>query len=112
MIPSPWIGVVLALATFRLVRFIGWDDLPWLVRARAKLTGENERNMGENLYGDRKSYTRPVLTKFIHCPWCVGFWVGILVYVAWLEQPKWTLYVLAVFALNAAVGLVAKNLDP
>lgn len=112
MIPSPWVGLVLALGTFRLVRLVGWDDWPYSVRLRAWLTGENEGNRGENLYGDRKSYTRPTLTKFIHCPWCIGFWVGCIVYVAWLEAPTWTLYVLAVFALNAAVGLVAKNWDP
>lgn len=114
MIPSPWVALVLALGTFRLVRLIGWDEWPYAVRLRHWLSGRNERNKGVRVYNDdpRGTYTRPVLAKFLGCPWCAGFWVGCGVYVAWLEEPRWTLYALAAFALNAAVGLVSKNWDP
>jgi uncharacterized protein DUF1360 len=114
VIPSPWVGLVLALGTFRVVRLIGWDDWPYAKRLREWAGGRNERNQGEALFADdpRGTYRRPVVAKFLSCPWCVGFWVGCGVYVAWLEEPKWTLYVLAAFALNAAVGLIARNLDP
>lgn len=112
MIPSAWIGVVLALAVYRLTRLAGWDDFPLALRLRARATGQNARGRGRDLYGDGVFYSRPTVRKFLFCPFCVGFWISLAVYVAWLEQPRWTLYALAPFALSAAVGLTAKNLDP
>lgn len=115
MIPSPWIGLVLALATFRLTRLVGWDDLPPVVRARAWALGESvtarSRPAGqEDVYV--YVYKRPLLAHFVHCPFCIGFWLSAAVYVAWVFEPRGTLYVAAPFALSAVVGLVAKNLDP
>lgn len=112
MIPTPWVSLVLALAAFRVVRLLGWDDFPPIERLRARATGENTAHRGESLYGNDVWYTRPLLRKFLFCPWCVGFWVACAVYVAWLELPTWTVYAAAPFALSAFVGLVAKNLDP
>jgi hypothetical protein len=114
MIPSPWIAVVLALGTFRIVRLIGWDDWPYAVRARDWLGGRNERNRGVKVFAtdERGTHTRPVLAKFLACPWCIGFWLSCLVYVLWLFVPTEVLYGLAPFALSAAVGLIAKNWDP
>ena len=114
VIPSPWISTVLALAAYRIVRLIGWDDWPYAVRARRWLGGRNERNRGVTVFLDdeRGTYTRPVLAKFLSCPWCVGFWLSIAVYFAWLYGGRWTLYVLAPWALSAAVGLIARNWDP
>lgn len=114
MIPTPWVAVVLALGTFRIVRLVGWDDWPYAVRLRHWLGGRNERNQGEKVIwnDERGTYTRPVLMKFLVCPWCVGFWISVGVYVAWKFEPTATLYVLAPFALSAAVGLIAKNWDP
>jgi hypothetical protein len=120
LIPSPWVGLILALGAFRIARVIGWDDLPIIVRARDWVTGAQLVQSGSSaalagLTGEEAGfewhYERPVVAKFIACPWCQGFWVSIIVYVAWIEAPTWTLYVLAPFALSAFVGLVAKNLD-
>ncbi len=114
MIPSPWIGVVLALATFRCVRLIGWDEMPWLVRVRNWAGGRNERNKGEKLFVEdvRGTYLHPAVAKFLVCPWCQGAWVSLAVYLLWVWLPTETLYVAAPLALSATVGLIAKNLDP
>lgn len=115
MIPSPWVAVVLALGTFRIVRLVGWDDWPYAVRVRHWLGGRNERNRGEMVFPDydaRGTYTRPVLMKFLVCPWCQGFWLSCIVYVLWLFFPTEVLYGLAPWALSAGVGIIAKNLDP
>lgn len=117
MIPTPWVAVILVLGTYRLVRLIGWDDWPYAVRLRHWLGGRSERGtpFGEQLYPQtdpRGFYKRPMTMKFLTCPFCVGFWLGCIVYVGWLYEPTAVLYVLFPFALNGAVGLLAKNLDP
>lgn len=113
MIPAALVCVVLTLGAFRLARLVGWDDLPPVEKLRAKLIGEvayynDVERKGAPIY----RYRRPALAKFVHCPWCQGFWVSLLVYLAWLAWPTGTVYALAPFALSAAVGLLARNLDP
>ena len=115
MIPSPWVGVILALGVYRIVRILGWDDMPWLVQARNYLMGRNEGNRGEKLWpvtDPRGSYTHPAFAKFITCPFCQGFWVSCIVYVVWIYAPTAVLYVTVPLALSATVGLVSRNLDP
>lgn len=117
MIPSPWVAAVLALASFRVFRLVAWDDLPVIVRLRRRLTGASVRRTGSlaalhGMSNDRVDedivFKRPVLAKFIECPWCCGFWIGVVVYVAWAVEPKWTLYVTAPLALNVVVALLAR----
>lgn len=155
MIPSPWIGVVLVFAVYRLTRLIGWDDFPlaykvraWVIgerwipiepighietiervgndlRAEGTLTPEGARRLagfsGEppSLPGKqppsevenvRPAYDRPTLAHLVHCPFCLGWWVSLATYLAWLAWDP-VLYGLAPLALSGAVGLLAKNLD-
>lgn len=121
MIPSPWIAVVMVFATFRFTRLIGWDDLPPVVRLRAWALGEYTVRTGSSnsmmgLTGEEPDevvgYRRPTLAHFVHCPFCLGFWNSCIVYVWWLLAPVSCMYGIAAFALGAAVGLMAKNLDP
>lgn len=60
----------------------------------------------------RPAYRRPTLAHLVHCPFCVGWWLSLAVYGAWLAAPRATLYAMLPFALSGAVGLIAKNLDP
>lgn len=121
MIPGPWVGVVLALAAFRIVRLIGWDDLPPIVRARWWAVGGKVKRAGStnsqfDLTGEQPdevvAYARPLLEHFLRCAYCQGFWVSLVVYLCWLGEPSWTVYGAAPFALSAAVGITARNLDP
>jgi hypothetical protein len=120
MIPGPWEAAVLALGVYRIVRLIGWDDLPPIERVRIWLVGAElvRRGTQASLAGLTSEdpelvwvFRRPMLNHFIHCAFCQGFWVSVCTYVAWIEEPYWTLTVLAAFALSGAVGLIAKNLD-
>jgi hypothetical protein len=112
VIPPVWVAVWLVLGAYRLTRLAGWDDFPLALRVRAWLTGANRNGRGVELYDNGVSYERPNVRKFLFCPFCVGFWISLAVYICWLEEPRWTLYGLAPFALSAGVGLVSKNLDP
>lgn len=113
---SPWFAtLVLTLAAFRLVRLIGWDDLPPVVSLRDRATGaSHQRSLAERGNGhDLVVYRRPLLAHFLRCPYCQGFWVGLAVLAFYWACPRdWALLVLAPFALGAAVGLIARVLDP
>lgn len=115
MMPSALVLLVLALAAFRLVRLVGWDDLPPVVRVRSWVLGERVEARSRPAGRDDvyvTLYRRPLLAHFVHCPFCVGWWVALATYVAWVLEPRWTLYACVPLALSAAVGLIAKNLDP
>jgi hypothetical protein len=120
MIPGPWTGVVLALAVYRLCRAAGWDTFPPLVWLRARITGEYAVNRGstntrmgvtnEHVQQD-VDWKRPRLHDFIVCPFCLGFWLSVLVYAGWRLEPGWTVAVLFPFAVSAVAGLIALRLD-
>ena len=111
MIPGPWIGIVLALAVFRLYRLLAYDDFPPVERARAWVLGE-KISKGPYVDGNHYVYDRPLLAKFWQCPFCLGFWLSAVVYVLWIYWPTGTLYGSFAFALSGAVGLITKQLDP
>lgn len=96
--------LVLLLASYRVTRLLGQDDLPPLVRLRERLT---RPYMGQ----DGWEFGRPTLAYFLSCPFCLGWWVSLAVYGAWLSAPRPTLYAMTPFAISGAVGLIAKNLD-
>lgn len=121
VIPSPWIGLILALGTFRLVRLLAWDTFPPAVRARAWVLGEEVTSTGslnarQGLTGEPMEvtvrYRRQFLADLFHCAYCLGFWLSILVYLAWVFEDKWTLYIAVPFALSGIVGIIARVLDP
>lgn len=93
-IPSPWVAAILTLGTFRLLRLLAWDEFPLVLRAREWLLRD-----------------RSLLAALWTCPFCLGFWLSLAVYLLWLWQPTGTLYGAAPFALSGVVGLIAKNLD-
>lgn len=121
MVPGPWAAVVLVLAAFRISRLVGWDDLPPVARLRAWMVGEEVTRAGSTnarlgLTDEEPeevvTYRRETLNHFIHCAFCFGAWVSAALYILWLWFPTETMYAVVPFALSAAVGLVAKNLDP
>lgn len=121
MIPHPLPLLVLALAGYRLMRLAGWDTFPLAVKTRDWLTGAQEFRSGTTnaMLGQTADqpeieirHKRPALAHFIACPFCLGFWLNLAVYLAWIFEPRWTLYAAAPLALSAFTGLVSRNLDP
>jgi len=114
-LPGPYVAVVLALGAFRVTRLIGWDDFPPLASRRDRLLRKTvDRNA--TVARERGTpapvrYGRPVLAMFVQCPYCLGFWVGLTVWGLWLVAPTAAVVVMVPFALNAVVGIVARNLD-
>lgn len=121
MIPSGLVLVVLALAAYRACRLTGWDDFPPVAWVRAKITGEKivstgsfnaRHNLTDEPLESTYSYRWPTLAHFLHCAFCSGFYWSVAFYLAWLEWPRYTMYVAVPAALSALVGLIAKNWDP
>lgn len=101
MIPSPFEFFLLAAAAFRLTRLLAWDTFPPVVRARLWLLGD-----------DHEPPRSLLLVELFACAFCLGFWVSLGLYLAWIWLPTATLAASVVLGLSAIVGLVAKVLDP
>lgn len=96
MIPAPWAFALLALAAFRIWKLIGDDavlDKPrdWVI-VRLEQRAE-------------------WLDYFITCPWCAGFWMAALWWLAWLAWPHGAVVVAVPFALSAVVGYLGVVID-
>lgn len=108
-IPEPYVLILLALGAMRLTRLVGWDTITDPIRSR--LTGHHHGSHTKQGPRDGSRYDRPAWMLFLTCPWCLGFWVSVAVWLAWQAWPHWTLVVLTPFAINEIVGLAVKKLD-
>jgi hypothetical protein len=87
--------VILALATFRISRFITVDVI-----------FEDLREKIWNKY--------PPSTKFGYlftCNWCMSVWVSSLLVICYTIIPTATVLVSSIFALSAIAGLISSRLD-
>lgn len=94
IVPDWWSFLILALAVFRVYRLIAEDDI--LDRPRDWALDRLEEERLEKL------------DQLITCPWCLGFWLSVLAWLAWLVSPGWAVGLALPWALSAAVALVAK----
>lgn len=140
MIPDVWEFALLALASFRATRLLGWDTFPpiekardWLLKGWVEPVCSN-CNVGRADYEESAvgwvglttcpncgtteaatflmGYGRRLLGDLFDCAFCLGWWVSLAFYGSWLLLPSATLVLAVPLALGALVGLVAKNLDP
>lgn len=120
---------LLALGTYRIVRLIGWDDITARVRGWVTYPDlfydgwiqiqHDAEQRGVSMI--EAVMAGPIvvpegfrwwLARLIRCPWCLGVWVSIPVWLCWLSWPDGTVGAMTPLAIMALVGLVAKNLDP
>lgn len=106
LIPTPWELLLAALAVYRLWRLLAEDEI--LEGPRRRLL----RYVGWKTGTPLPETYRAWWADLLRCPWCAGFWLGLLAWVFWLFFPSLALVVATPFALSAAVGLIRTNLDP
>lgn len=83
-----------ALATYRIVRLVQRDTLPPVVTVRA---------------GARRwTVDKPALGELLECPWCLSFWVGLLVVVARRCAPRAWQPVAFALAASAVAGFLSE----
>jgi hypothetical protein len=109
------------LAISRVVRLVGWDHMPFLVKARAWVTGEYRTSNGSTnarlgvtneQVQTTVAHRRQWIADLISCPFCLGLWLSAAVYVAWRFEPRWTLYGAVPLAISTLVGTWVRFLDP
>jgi Protein of unknown function (DUF1360) len=106
-IPDWYALILLGLGGFRIWRLLADDDIlerprRWIVRLP-----KNWRE-GDELPSNYREY----LALFINCPWCLGSWIVLVIWIFWQVWPHGTEVTMVPFALSALVGLVRGNLDP
>lgn len=100
--------LILVLGTYRLWMLAANDILTEPLRER--LLGYS-RGADGKYHRNRWPHARKGLGEFIHCPWCLGFWLSLIVLAAYQADHDWTRIMLAPFALSAAVALCAVCFD-
>ena len=83
--------ILSALAAYRITRLVVLDSFPPVERARERLSARGES-----------------WDDMLHCPWCSGFWVSVLVGIAVQVAPDQWEPVAIVFALSAVVGIISE----
>jgi hypothetical protein len=97
-------AVILALGVYRIWMLIAKDSItqPWRERI---LSYDDNGNMNRWPHPHRR------IALFVHCPWCLGFWLSLAASAAYWEWPHATRLALAPFALSAAVALISVCFD-
>ncbi len=115
--------LLLPLAALRLTRFITTDWLgEWTIDAPARRWANRHessawmyRNPPLEEQVDPDNGWRSKLVKGLDCPFCVGFWIGLLLIMAIALCPKPLRPILnsllAALGLNYVVGHISKRID-
>ena len=98
-VPDWWEFTLLALAAWRVFHLIGHDDIldkprRYVTRLRADWEKEGDPT--------GKDY-REKLGAFLECPYCLGFWIALIWWVAWLIFPTETVWLAVPWAISAGV---------
>jgi len=90
---------LLALAAWRVFHLVAFDDI--LDRPRRYVT---RLAPGWKQEGDATGENyREGLANFLTCPFCMGWWMAIAWWVAWLVFPTETMFVAVPFAISSGV---------
>jgi hypothetical protein len=92
---DPFTYIIIALAAFRLTRFVTTDAIFESIR--------------EKIWKKYPPSTK--LGYLITCNWCSGFWISIILVIGLIVLPVVTYVVSLVLSISTIVGLVANKLD-
>lgn len=119
-VPTAWEFVLLALAAYRVYRLIARDTITDPLRdvvsyPDATAVTLDRQGVHVEMAGGpppaEGSPLRVYVATLIRCPWCVGFYVSLAVWILWECWPHAIIVGSVPFAIAGAVGLIAKNLD-
>lgn len=107
MIPSAYSLALLAAAAWRTFQLVADDDILDRPRRWALRLGQGWREEGDPVPDEY----RVNWAAFLSCPYCAGFWIAAMWWLAWLAFGDWALLVATPFAISAAVVAGAKLLS-
>ena len=105
-IPDWWEALILGVASWRVFHLLAYDDLTDRIRRYVTKLRTDWRKEGD---ATGQNY-RERLGSFIECPYCLGFWVVLGWWVAWLIFPRGTLVVAVPLFLSAILVAAHKFL--
>src|SRR5262245_7684826 len=101
-LPDWWQFTLLFLATYRIFRLIGDDEILNIPR-RWFLRLGNWREEGDVVPPEyRKEWG-----KFLTCPYCLGFWVALTWWGGFQFSPKWACIAATPWAINQAAATLS-----
>lgn len=95
------------LAAYRIWRLLAEDSILDRPRRRLLRLGKDWKSDGDPV----PSGYREGWAIFLTCPWCLGFWLSIGIYLLWVWFPGEVLIASTVLAVSTGVGLIRENLD-
>lgn len=95
LVPSAYVAALLSLAVSRVVLLITQDVI---------LDGPRDRLTEWALVRDHDH-----LAYLITCPWCVGWWVALATWTAWLAAPGATTFIAVPLAVSMAASFAASR---
>lgn len=96
--------VVLVFGAYRLYMLIAKDAIT--AKWRHRILGYDDSGNRLRWPGHGKTFA-----EFIHCPWCLGFWLSLAAWVSYRVEAHWTIIILAPFAISSLVALAAVTFD-
>lgn len=92
--------LVLAFASYRITRFLVIDDLIDGIRSKVHSFFINRSNKNGPFHlGWQKLY------QLSSCTWCLGFWVSLALYTAYVWNEPWEFNQYDVFNVFAIAGI-------
>lgn len=117
-----WPFLIVALGVYSITRLISIDSI--IDRQRTWLfdrfppdgyTTKNRPNPDRCTFivtGDHYYVTEGhKLGELVNCPWCMGFWVSLAVFAAFVAWPVTTTFVLVPLALRVIPGMIESLID-
>jgi hypothetical protein len=98
-IPDWYEIILLSLAAWRIFQLIAFDSILDQPRRYVTRLGKKWEKEGDAL---PKEY-REKWALFLQCPYCLGFWIGLVWWGAWLIWPYETLVAAVPFVISAGV---------
>jgi hypothetical protein len=98
-IPNWYEIILLSLAAWRIFQLIAFDSILDQPRRYVTRLGKKWEKEGDAL---PKEY-REKWALFLQCPYCLGFWIGLIWWGAWLIWPYETLVAAVPFVISAIV---------
>lgn len=112
-------NLILALATYRFAILVTQDDGPadlcWRLRDAVKRRYPTQLVSVKNDYqyhgfepGGKQGMTDSWQLRGIECPFCVSFWIGIVLWIAYNLAPRLTVALCTPLALSAVTVIIEK----
>jgi len=98
-VPDWYEIILLSLAAWRIFQLIAFDSILDQPRRYVTRLGKKWEKEGDAL---PKEY-REKWALFLQCPYCLGFWLGLVWWGAWLIWPYETLVAAVPFVISAGV---------